>query len=102
MQDQPALEGNQCEKNGGAGIYYGDNAGGSAAGNVCTGNEDGIYVNDGAHPSIEQNTCSANRKHGICIGPKAAPAMKKKDNACERNGGDDVNDQRGWLKRVGM
>lgn len=89
---QPTLEGNVANNNS-YGILYGDNAGGVARQNECSANRsNGIDVNDYAAPRLEGNTCSHNEQFGIGVFDRAEPYLV--NNHCYDNGVADILDWR--------
>ncbi len=70
---EPLLRNNRCLNNGGNGIYFVEGSGGTAKGNICSGNAyNGISVmNNWTSPKLLGNDCSENFGSGIYFGSES-------------------------------
>ena len=71
----PRIESNLIEDNGGNGIAFTRDSGGSATGNSITRSGYGIVVGDRAQPTLEANQIVANRS-GLVISGNAQPMVR--------------------------
>lgn len=87
VHGSPTLVGNTCE-NCKIGIYYTENAAGTATDNLCQGNSlHGIEIGGTTSPVLKKNRCLSNQGGGISVYQNAAPDIEDNDLKNNRQGG---------------